>query len=92
MPTSYITMDDYYVKGEEVLSPFGDGNLDADIIYNVAGLKKLIIAGYMQGYEAGHNDTVESAYTDAQQSGKDWLADAEIDGGLEYTVSLITEV
>ena len=52
-------------------------------------IKKLIIAGYMQGYEAGHNDTVESCYTDAQESGKDWLADAEQDGGLDYTVSLI---
>ena len=58
--------------------------------YTQEEIKKLIIAGYMQGYEAGHNDTVESAYTDAQESGKDWLADAEIDGGLEYTVSLIT--
>ena len=60
--------------------------------YTQEEIKKLIIAGYMQGYEAGHNDTVESAYTDAQESGKDWLADAEIDGGLEYTVSLITEI
>jgi hypothetical protein len=27
-------VDDYYVKGEEVLSPFGDGNWDANIIHN----------------------------------------------------------
>lgn len=60
--------------------------------YTSNEVKKLIIAGYMCGYESGHNDTVESAYTDAQDSAKDWLADAEKDGGLEYTVSLITEI
>lgn len=27
-------VDEYYVKGEEVLSPFGDGNWDAEIIHN----------------------------------------------------------
>jgi len=27
-------VDDYYVKGKEVLSPFGDGNWDANIIHN----------------------------------------------------------
>ena len=27
-------VDDYYVKGEEVLSPFSDGDWDANIIHN----------------------------------------------------------
>ena len=47
--------------------------------------KNLIIAGYIAGYESGHHDTVESAYTDAEESARDWLNDALEDGGLEYT-------
>lgn len=43
----------------------------------------LIIAAYMNGYENGHNDTVESAYTDAYESGRDWLIDVIQDGGLQ---------
>ena len=27
-------VDDYYIKGEQVLLPFGDGDWDADIIHN----------------------------------------------------------
>ena len=48
--------------------------------------RKLIIVGYMSGYEQGHNDTVESCYTDAEESGKDWLNDALEDRGLEYVL------
>ena len=33
-PELFGDWDDYCVKGEEVLSPFGDGNWDADIIHN----------------------------------------------------------
>ena len=52
-------------------------------------VRKLIIAGFMQGYEVGHNDTVESCYTDAHERGRDWLDDAEKDGSLEYALTLI---
>ena len=45
--------------------------------------RQLVIAGYINGYEDGHNDTVESAYTDAEESGKDWLNAALLDGALE---------
>ena len=33
-PELFGDLDDYYLKGEEVLSPFGDGNWDANIIHN----------------------------------------------------------
>lgn len=46
--------------------------------------KALILIGYMQGYEGGHHDTVESQYTDAEDSARDWLADAIADSGLSY--------
>ena len=49
----------------------------------------MIIAGYSCGYEAGHNDTVDSSYTDSIQSGKDWFDEAIDDGGLEYQTHLI---
>lgn len=54
-------------------------------------VRKLILAGYICGYESGHNDTVESSYTDAQESAKDWLQEAEKDGGLEYIINLIED-
>lgn len=42
--------------------------------------KRLLVEAFRNGYEAGHNDTVESQYTDAEERGKDWLADAMEDG------------
>lgn len=57
--------------------------------YSNDEIKKLIIAGFINGYEAGHDDTVESRYPDAQDRGKDWMEEAIHDGGLEYTLSLI---
>jgi hypothetical protein len=33
-PELFGDWDDYYVKGEQVLSPFGDGNWDANIIHD----------------------------------------------------------
>ncbi len=54
--------------------------------------KKLIIAGYIQGYESGHNDTVESQYTDAEESGRDWLLEAIEDGGLGYAFEHVNEI
>jgi len=42
----------------------------------------LIIAAYMNGYERGHDDTVESGYSDAYENACDWLTDAIEDGGL----------
>ena len=52
-------------------------------------LKNLVIAGFINGYEAGHNDTVESAYTDAEERAKDWLDDNVNDESLEYTIESI---
>ena len=52
-------------------------------------LKNLVIAGFINGYEAGHNDTVESAYTDAEERAKDWLDDSVNDESLEYTIESI---
>ena len=54
--------------------------------------KKLVIAGYISGYESGHNDTVESQYTDAEESAKDWLIDAIDDGGLEYQMEMVPDL
>ena len=39
--------------------------------------QELILAAYVAGYEAGHNDTVESGYTDARERAEDWLAEAD---------------
>jgi len=33
-PELFGDWDDYYIKDEQVLSPFGDGNWDANIIHN----------------------------------------------------------
>lgn len=46
--------------------------------------KALILCSYENGYERGHNDTVESQYSDPQECAEDWLNDAIEDGGLEY--------
>ncbi len=54
--------------------------------------KKLVLAGYMSGYESGHHDTVESQYTDAGESAKDWLIDAKDDGGLEYQMEIAPDL
>ncbi len=54
--------------------------------------KKLVIAGYISGYEQGHNDTVEGGYTDAEESGKDWLNESIDDGGLDYSVKQLSEI
>jgi len=54
--------------------------------------KNLVLAGYISGYERGHNDTVESGYTDSEESAKDWLQDALNDSGLEYTVRQLAEI
>ena len=51
--------------------------------------KKLVLAGYIQGYEQGHHDTVESGYTDSEDSAKEWLVGSVKDGGLEYTMRQI---
>ena len=53
--------------------------------------KKLIIAAFINGYECGHNDTVESNYTDAEDRAKDWLEDAIEDGSLDYTIEQVGE-
>jgi hypothetical protein len=38
----------------------------------VTTLKKRLIEAFMNGYESGHNDTVESAYSDAEDRANDW--------------------
>jgi len=53
------------------------------VLLNDETCRRLILVGYKQGYEAGHNDTVESMYGDAEECGKDWLADALEDGTFE---------
>lgn len=50
--------------------------------------KSLILLGYINGYESGHNDTVESAYTDSLESGKIWIVESIEDGGM---VDLLTK-
>ena len=60
--------------------------------YLTTEIKKLILAGFIQGYECGHDDTVESGYTDAEERAIDWLNDATKDGGLDYTVEKITVI
>jgi len=50
------------------------------VLLNDETCRSLMIIAFKQGYETGHDDTVESAYTDAEQRGKDWLADAIEDG------------
>ena len=52
-------------------------------------IKTLIIAGFINGYESGHDDTVESAYTDAEERARDWFDDSEEDGSLKYTVEMM---
>ncbi len=54
--------------------------------------KKLVIAGYMNGYDQGHHDTVESGYTDPEESGRDWLKDALEDDGLKHSVEQLSEI
>jgi hypothetical protein len=39
--------------------------------------KTLFIAAYCQGYEQGHNDTVESAYTDAESCALDFIHESD---------------
>ena len=39
--------------------------------------KNALMMAFAEGYEAGHNDTVESAYTDATDRAIDWLIDAK---------------
>ena len=48
--------------------------------------KKLIIVGYINGYEAAHNDTVEGNYCDSEEKANDWLVDATSDNALEYDI------
>ena len=43
--------------------------------YREESIKKLLIDAFSQGYESGHNDTVESAYTDSVERAQDWLDD-----------------
>ncbi|MCP4342780.1 MAG: hypothetical protein GY799_28835 [Desulfobulbaceae bacterium] len=47
-------------------------------------IRKLVLIGYENGYEAEHNDTVENAYCDAHESGVDWLNDATEDGTITH--------
>ena len=54
--------------------------------------KKLVLAGYISGYERGHNDTVESQYADPGESANDWLTDAIDDGGLEYQMEIASDL
>lgn len=35
--------------------------------------RMLLLIAYKQGYETGHNDTVEDCYTDSLESGIDWI-------------------
>jgi len=54
--------------------------------------RMLVVIGFKNGYETGHNDTVESQYGDALECGVDWLNDATEDGGLEYDVEKFNEI
>lgn len=51
--------------------------------------KHLTLAGFINGYEWGHNDTVESCYTDAEERAKDWLDDIECGDVLHDTIEQI---
>ena len=48
-----------------------------------ARVAKLLVKAFAQGYEAGHDDTVESCYGDAEEVGEDWLNDAIEEGFLD---------
>ena len=43
-------------------------------------LRVKLMKAFMDGYEAGHNDTVESAYSDAEDRANDWLDEQEEEG------------
>ena len=47
--------------------------------------KNDLIMAFAEGYEAGHNDTVESAYTDATDRAIDWFVDAKKAGIIQGT-------
>ena len=53
--------------------------------------KSLVIAAYINGYERGHDDTVESCYSDAEASAIEWLEDSLDDGGLLDHMTRLTE-
>jgi len=54
--------------------------------------KKLVLAGFISGYSYGHEDTVENGYCDPTDRAKDYLNDAMLDGGLEYTIEQIGKI
>jgi hypothetical protein len=35
--------------------------------------EELLVVGFINGYNQGHNDTVESAYGDSEEIAKDWI-------------------
>ncbi len=53
--------------------------------------QQLMSIAYIQGYERGHNDTVESCYTDSEESAKDWLEDPSIEDGIDYLLSQLKQ-
>ncbi len=61
--------DEYKEVAEYILKPEADKHRET-----------LLLKAYIQGYETGHNDTVESCYTDAEQSGIDWIEQAKLEG------------
>lgn len=54
--------------------------------------KKLVLAGFISGYQFGHEDTVDAGYCDPTDRAKDFLSDAIDDGGLEYVIEQIGEI
>ena len=49
--------------------------------------ERALLFAFIQGYGAGHNDTVESAYSDPEERALDWMSDAREDGSIKQALS-----
>ncbi len=52
--------------------------------------QQFMIIAYKQGYERGHNDTVEGCYADSEESAEDWLEDILTEDDINYLLSQFT--
>jgi len=65
----------YFPKATPFLGPSKQRIHKDDIVYVRADLEeKKRREAYIAGYEQGHHDTVESAYSDAGECADDWMA------------------
>ena len=58
---------------------------DSVMLYGWPRLKELLCLAYRNGYEAGHNDTVDAYYSlDPDGKAEDWLTDAISNGDFNF--------